>query len=53
MLNAEEKLARIRAKYSPKKIKRAPVIVEAKPLDLSLKAKVADTAFEDFEKIAK
>ncbi|VDM27292.1 unnamed protein product [Toxocara canis] len=53
MLDEAEKLARIRAKYPARKMKKAPIIVEAKPLDLALKARLADTAFEEFEKTAK
>ncbi|VDM51339.1 unnamed protein product, partial [Toxocara canis] len=34
MLDETEKLARIRAKYPARKMKKAPIIVEAKPLDL-------------------
>ncbi|VDK53759.1 unnamed protein product [Anisakis simplex] len=54
MLSFEEKMAKLKARCSAIKQKqRTPKIVEAKPLDMLRYAKLAEKAFEEFEKIAK
>ncbi|VDO35106.1 unnamed protein product [Onchocerca flexuosa] len=49
-LSENEKLARIRSKYSQNKFKQPPEIIEAKPFDSELNKKIPENFYEDFKR---